>query len=163
MTHHDETTKRRQTMNKHETKTTFKRKPFQTKVGSPRRHRSWLNGLYTAPLPPWGNLSFRLVCFRLKIPSIRTICFVGEHVRCTNIAGLHRRTINAVLNLLKIHQSLGRGATNDLRLFGIIQNVVGLSGRALKTSMGTPGELLEKLWGSGVPESLEAMISLHLS
>ena len=36
-------------------------------------------------------------------------------------------------------------------------------GRTLKTSMGTPGELLEKLRGFGVPELSEAMISLHLS
>ena len=36
-------------------------------------------------------------------------------------------------------------------------------GRALKTSMGTPGELLEKLWGSRVPELFGAMIALHLS
>ena len=36
-------------------------------------------------------------------------------------------------------------------------------GRALKTSMGVPGELLGKLWGSGVPELFEEMISLHIS
>ena len=81
MTHHGETTKRRQITNNHETKTNISANTIPTENPVPAAPQELAErSLHRLPVP-WGNLSFLLVGFRLKIQLIRIICFLCEHMR----------------------------------------------------------------------------------
>ena len=76
------------------------------------------------PLPPCGKLSFRLVGFRLKILLIQVIFFcVITYAMNTNETALI--TIDAALNLLTNHKSLGREAIK-LRNMSICSDLMSL-------------------------------------
>ena len=80
--------------------------------------------LHCLPVP-LGKASFRLVGFRLKILLIRIICFFCVNTCAMNTNETALITINAALNLLTNHRSLGREATR-LRNMSISSDLVSL-------------------------------------
>ena len=80
--------------------------------------------LHCLPVP-LGKASFRLVGFRSKILLIRIICFFCVNTCAMNTNETALITINAALNLLTNHRSLGREATR-LRNMSISSDLVSL-------------------------------------